>query len=118
MDTKTEMDIETVDDNRKTSFKDRMKRSVSRYMAVAGGIATVIIAQMATVPKASAEINASTFEPITNLIDAVIPLFSSILDLIIAVFPLVIAMAFLGGLAYLINKIFDGALNFDFKRKR
>ena len=58
------------------------------------------------------------FASIVNLIAAIVPLFSSILDLIIAVFPLVIAMAFLGGLAYLINKIFDGALNFDFKKRK
>ena len=58
------------------------------------------------------------FSTIVNLIAAIVPLFSSILDLIIAVFPLVIAMAFLGGLAYLVNKIFDGALDFNFKKRK
>ena len=56
------------------------------------------------------------FASIVNLISAIIPLFTSLLDLIIAVFPLVIAMAFLTGLALLIGKIFDKALNFG-KRK-
>lgn len=97
--------IETVKEN--TVKKGLYGRVLGAGMAVLGaiGISTV------SVPTASAEINATTFDPIVNLIDAIIPLFTSILDLVIAVFPLVIAMAFLGGLAMLISKIFDGTLD-------
>ncbi len=94
-----------------------VKRTLAqKAFGVMAAIGVVSIAQVATVRPASAEINESTFVPITNLIDAVIPLFTSILDLIIAVFPLVIAMAFLAGLALLINKIFDKSLNFGGKK--
>jgi len=90
-----------------------VKRTLAqKVFGVMAAIGVVGVAQVATVKPASAAINESTFVPITNLIDAVIPLFTSILDLIIAVFPLVIAMAFLTGLALLINKIFDKSLNF------
>ena len=94
-----------------------VKRTLTqKAFGAMAAIGVCAIAQVATVKPASAAINESTFVPITNLIDAVIPLFTSILDLIIAVFPLVIAMAFLTGLALLINKIFDKSLNFG-KRK-
>ena len=98
--------------------KNAKKTLYQRVFGMITAMAAMVLAQTATVRPASAAINETTFQPITNLIDAVIPLFTSILDLIIAVFPLVIAMAFLGGLAYLINKIFDGALNFDFKKRK
>ncbi len=88
------------------------KTLAQKVFGVMAAIVAIGVAQVVTVKPASAEINATTFTPITNLIDAVIPLFTSILDLIIAVFPLVIAMAFLTGLALLINKIFDKSLNF------
>ena len=88
----------------KTGMAGRVMGAVSAVTA-AMGISTI------TTPTAAAEINSTTFDPIVNLIDAIIPLFTSILDLIIAVFPLVIAMAFLGGLAILISKIFDGTLD-------
>lgn len=120
MDTKTNMDTEIEVGNEtetpKSSIYARMKAKASRAFGAVAGVAALIMAQTATVRPASAEINATTFEPITNLIDAVIPLFDSILDLIIAVFPLVIAMAFLAGLALLINKIFDKSLNFGGKK--
>lgn len=74
------------------------------YSELSGGITDTV-----TIPM--------MFASIVNLIDAIVPLFGSILDLIIAVFPLVIAMAFLAGLALLINKIFDKAMNFGGKRK-
>ncbi len=93
--------------------KDTVKKSLAqKALGVMAAIGVFAIVQVATVKPASAAINESTFVPITNLIDAVIPLFTSILDLIIAVFPLVIAMAFLTGLALLIGKIFDKSLNF------
>ena len=95
-----------------TEKKDTVKKGMAvRVMGAIGAVAVAMGISTATTPTAAAEINATTFDPITNLIDAIIPLFTSILDLIIAVFPLVIAMAFLGGLAMLISKIFDGTLD-------
>ena len=119
MDTKPNMATESTEDVNGTpapSFMQRAKMAASRVMGATFGVAALVVAQTATVRPASAAINATTFQPIVNLIDAVIPLFTSILDLIIAVFPLVIAMAFLGGLALLINKIFDKSLNFGGKK--
>ena len=119
MDTQPNMNTEVTEDvstGRFARLKARAKMAGSRAMGTAFGVAALIVAQTATVRPASAAINATTFVPISNLIDAVIPLFTSILDLIIAVFPLVIAMAFLTGLAILINKIFEKSLNFGGKK--
>ena len=52
------------------------------------------------------------FQPLINLINAIAHLFISLLNLLIAIFPLIIAMAFLTGLALLIGKIFDKLFNF------
>ena len=104
--------IETIEIEENKAITTDKKTLYRRVVGIMTAIVAMAFAQIATVRPASAEINESTFVPITNLIDAVIPLFTSILDLIIAVFPLVIAMAFLAGLALLINKIFDKSLNF------
>lgn len=100
----------------KAKVRRETKRIKDKGLGVAVGAGALIAAQTATVRPASAEINETTFQPIVNLIDAVIPLFTSILDLIIGVFPLIIAMAFLGGLAVLIDGIFKKSLNFGGKK--
>lgn len=56
------------------------------------------------------------FSTVVNLIAAIIPVFTAILDLIIGVFPLIIGLAFLGGLAVLINGIFGRVLKFGGKK--
>lgn len=101
------------------SVDAKTKKGKSRTpFAVLNALAVGAVMSLMTVNPASAAIDNTTFDPIVDLIDAVIPLFTSILDLIIAVFPLVIAMTFLGGLALLITKIFDGTLNFGAFKKR
>jgi len=54
----------------------------------------------------AAAVDNTTFQGVTDIIDAIIPLFSSLLDLIIAVFPLTIAIALLSALTILITGIF------------
>ena len=118
MDTKPNTEIETQAVTPKKNIISRVKGHADKMFSTLAGVAMLVIVQTATVRPASAEINATTFQPIVNLIDAVIPLFDSILDLVIAVFPLVIGMAFLGGLAYLINKIFHAVLSFNMGGKK
>ena len=107
-----------MDNKHKLTIKERIRARVkdnpvvSRVAGAVGIGVTATSVQMAVTQTASAEINATTFTPISNLIDAVIPLFTSILDLIIAVFPLIIAMAFLAGLSMLIRSIFDKSMKF------
>ena len=50
-----------------------------------------------------------TFSSVTNVIDAVIPVFTSIIDLILAIVPLTIVMIVVGGLVILLNKAINKA---------
>ena len=47
-----------------------------------------------------------TFSGVVDIIDAIVPLFDGLLNLILAVFPLTIAMALLGALTLLIAGVF------------
>ena len=47
-----------------------------------------------------------TFSGVVDIVDAIIPLFDGLLNLILAVFPLTIAMALLGALTLLIAGVF------------
>jgi hypothetical protein len=76
--------------------------SVYGYNVTHGQLSTVAT-DTVTVPQ--------MFASIVNLIDAFVPVFRSLLDLIVAFFPLVIASIFLCSLAVLIGRIFDGTLD-------
>ena len=75
------------------------------------GLSSGSITDTLIVPEASA--TSIDFTPITAMIDAIIPLFTSLLDLIIAAMPLLLIMAFFGGLSMFITKIFDGTLDIN-----
>ena len=57
----------------------------------------------------AAAINNSSFQGITDVIEAIIPLFNSIIDLVVAIVPLTITMALIGGLVLLIQRALKGA---------
>ena len=107
------MDNITTQKKQKEGVKKARKTLAGRIFGGLMSVAVVAGLHTATAPTASAAITNTTFEPIVNMIDAIIPLFTSLLDLIIAAMPLLLIMAFFGGLSLFITKIFDGTLDIN-----
>ena len=107
------MDNTTTPETKKEDVKKARKTLAGRIFGGLMSVAVVAGLHTATAPTASAEITNETFAPITAMIDAIIPLFTSLLDLIIAAMPLLLIMAFFGGLSMFITKIFDGTLDIN-----
>ena len=108
------MDNTTTPEAQKADAKKTARKTLAgRIFGGVMGIVAVAGLHTATAPTASAAITNTTFEPIVNMIDAIIPLFTSLLDLIIAAMPLLLIMAFFGGLAYFITQIFSGTLDIN-----
>jgi len=90
---------ETIEETPKLTRMQKFKQSIQRKLMI-GSIGVV------TMVSNAAAVDNTTFQGVTDIIDAIIPLFSSLLDLIIAVFPLTIAIALLSALTILITGIF------------
>ena len=88
--------------SRYQAFKMHVQHHVMRVLPV-----SLILSVMAV--GNAAAINNTSFQGITDVIDAIIPIFDSIINLVIAIVPLTITMAIVGGLVLLINKALSKA---------
>lgn len=88
-----------IEETPKMSRMQRLKATVKRQ-------AMLYMVAITAMASNAAAINNTTFSGVIDIIDAIVPLFESLLDLIIAVFPLTIAMALLSALTLLITGIF------------
>ena len=59
----------------------------------------------------AAALNNTSFQGVTDTIEAVIPIFGALQDLVVAVVPYVLTLAVVGGLIVLIKGLFSKGLN-------
>ena len=59
----------------------------------------------------AAALNNTSFQGVTDTIEAVIPIFDALQDLVVAVVPYILTLAVVGGLIVLIKNLFDKGLN-------
>ena len=59
----------------------------------------------------AAALNNTSFQGVTDTIEAVIPIFAALQDLVVAVVPYIITLAVVGGLIVLIKNLFSKGLN-------
>ena len=59
----------------------------------------------------AAALNNTSFSGVTDTIEAVIPIFGALQDLVVAVVPYIITLAVVGGLIVLIKNLFSKGLN-------
>ena len=95
--------IEIEETKKKMTVRQKIMAKIQRHIVI-GMIAITAMASNAAAVNDT--INNATFSGVIDIINAIIPLFESLLDLIIAVFPLTIAMALLSALTLLITGIF------------
>ena len=91
----------------KTEQKPVPTRFQRLKMKVIKPAMATMIAVTAMMGSASAAVN---FTGVVEVIDAVIPIFDSLKDLIIAVVPLIVVMAVVGGVVLLIRRVLGGSL--------
>ena len=90
-------------------------KKVSRYqtfkMKAMRVLPTSLILSIAMVSSASANTSIN-FTGVTDTIDAVIPIFSSLSNLVVAIVPYILTLAIVGGLVALIKGLFNKGLKF------
>ena len=59
----------------------------------------------------AAALNNTSFQGVTDTIEAVVPIFAALQDLVVAVVPYVLTLAVVGGLIVLIKGLFSKGLN-------
>ena len=59
----------------------------------------------------AAALNNTSFQGVTDTIEAVIPIFGALQDLVVAVVPYILTLAVVGGLIVLIKGLFSKGLN-------
>ena len=59
----------------------------------------------------AAALNNTSFQGVTDTIEAVIPIFGALQDLVVAVVPYILTLAVVGGLVVLIKGLFSKGLN-------
>ena len=59
----------------------------------------------------AAALNNTSFQGVTDTIEAVVPIFSALQDLVVAVVPYVLTLAVVGGLIVLIKGLFNKGLD-------
>lgn len=85
-------------ENKKVSKVQRIKMQIMHSLSVLMLMGTVMVSN-------AAAINNTSFQGITDVIDAVIPIFGSLIDLVIAIVPLTIIVAIIAAIIILIKKV-------------
>ena len=94
---------------KKPSRYQRLKNKVSRVaMRV---IPVSMVLGVMTIGNASATLTNESFQSVTDTIEAVIPIFSALQDLVVAVVPYILTLAVVGGLIVLIKGLFSKGLD-------
>ena len=93
---------------KKPSRYQMLKMKVSR---VAMRVIPVSVIFMVMGVGNAAALNNSSFSGVTDTIEAVIPIFGALQDLVVAVVPYIITLAVVGGLIVLIKNLFSKGLN-------
>ena len=93
---------------KKPSKYQMLKMKVSRVaMRV---IPVSVVLGVMTVGNAAA-LNNTSFQGVTDTIEAVVPIFSALQDLVVAVVPYILTLAVVGGLIVLIKGLFNKGLD-------
>ena len=94
---------------KKPSRYQMLKMKVSRIAMRVIPVSMVLGAMTVGNASANSSIN---FTGVTDTIDAIIPLFTSLQNLVIAIVPYILTLAIVGGLVVLIKGLFDRGLKF------
>jgi len=92
----------------KTEQKPAPTRLQRLKMRVMNPATAILIAITGMVGSASA--NTTNFSGVVDVINGVIPIFESLKDLIIAVVPLIVVMAVVGGVVMLVRRVLGSSL--------
>ena len=87
------------------TLKMKVRSKMMHVLTISAIFGTMIVSDAS----ANTSIN---FTGVSDTIEAVIPIFSSLQDLIIAIVPYILTLALIGGLIALIKGLFDKGLKF------
>ena len=86
------------------TLKMKVRAKMMHVLTIGAIFGTMIVSD-------AAALNNSSFQGVTDTIEAVIPIFSALQDLVVAVVPYIITLAVVGGLIVLIKNLFSKGLN-------
>ena len=86
------------------TLKMKVRAKMMHVLTVSAIFGTMIVSD-------AAALNNTSFQGVTDTIEAVVPIFSALQDLVVAVVPYVLTLAVVGGLIVLIKGLFNKGLD-------